>query len=131
MILIMILSGFLSSMYIWADKLSDVRIAYNDIYMVGLMTSWMILFMAFLQKDLIILLVSLGFVILFLYYIRTQKHISKKQYYKGMIPHHSMAVLMSRRLLENDKTLSPAEILFVKNIISTQNAEIDQMKLLS
>jgi len=37
-----------------------------------------------------------------------------------MIPHHSMAVHMSKKLLEKENNISP----FVKNIIKTQEDEI-------
>jgi len=46
-----------------------------------------------------------------------------------MIPHHSMAVLMSKRLLNNDNTLTDSEKKYVKNIIETQEKEIEWMKL--
>lgn len=128
MIIIMIISGILSSMYVWSDKLSDVRFSINDIYMIGLMTAWMCLFMALLHKDMNIVLISGIIVLTFYYCIRNQIFISKQQYYTGMIPHHSMALLMSKRLLENDKTLMKDEKEFVKNIISSQTKEIEWMK---
>jgi uncharacterized protein (DUF305 family) len=37
-----------------------------------------------------------------------------------MIPHHSMAIHMSKKLLEKKNTISP----FVENIIKTQEEEI-------
>ena len=50
MILISLISGALSAMWIWADKFSDIRLSVNDAYMVSLMTSLMILFMAILDR---------------------------------------------------------------------------------
>jgi len=41
-----------------------------------------------------------------------------------MIPHHSMAVHMSKKLLEKENNISP----FVKNIIETQEDEIFFLK---
>jgi hypothetical protein len=48
-IIIMILSGLLSSMSFWADKLSDARLSINDLYMILLMTAWMVFFMSMLH----------------------------------------------------------------------------------
>jgi len=129
MIYICILSGLLSSMYIWADKLSDIRISINDLYMIFLMTSWMIFFMAYIEKNYYILLLSLIAVIVIFILIRNQVIINKRQYYTGMIPHHSMAIMQSKKLLDNDNTLSESERNFVKNIIKRQENEIEWMKL--
>jgi uncharacterized protein (DUF305 family) len=41
-----------------------------------------------------------------------------------MIPHHSMAVHMSKKLLEKENNISQ----FVKNIIKTQENEISILK---
>jgi uncharacterized protein (DUF305 family) len=41
-----------------------------------------------------------------------------------MIPHHSMAVHMSKRLLEKDNNIQD----FLQNIVSNQSQEIDFMK---
>jgi hypothetical protein len=128
MILISLLSGALSAMYIWADKVSDVRFSLNDAYMVSLMTSFMIFFMAFLDRHFLWLSLSFLGIVASLWLIRTQHYVSKKHYFRGMIPHHSMAVLMSKRLLVNDPTLTPKEKEFVEQIITTQNQEIIWMK---
>lgn len=129
MILIMIISGLLSSMYIWADKLSDIRISINDTYMIFLMTAWMCFFMAATHKDLCVLAISAAAIAAIIYAIRNQLFISPDQYFKGMIPHHSMAILTSKRLLQNDTGLTDDERTFVKNIITTQEREIRWMKL--
>jgi uncharacterized protein (DUF305 family) len=41
-----------------------------------------------------------------------------------MIPHHSMAVHMSKKLLENNNNIQS----FLKNIIDTQENELDFLK---
>jgi uncharacterized protein (DUF305 family) len=51
--------------------------------------------------------------------------VSNKQYILGMIPHHSMAILMSKQLLQNQPPLLKE---FVSNIITTQEREIEYMK---
>lgn len=129
MIVIMLISGVLSGMWVWADKPSDIRLSLNDVYMVLLMTALMIFFMALLDKQYVWLTGSALVALAILWLIRTQTFIDKRQYFKGMIPHHSMAVHTSKRLLENDSTLSGAEAQFVNNIIQTQNQEIQWMKI--
>ncbi len=127
MILVMILSGGFSSMWVWADKSSHIRLSLNDMYMISLMSGFMILFMSLLDKQYIWSLGSVLVIFITLYLIRTQTFISKKQYFQGMIPHHSMAIHMSKRLLKNKVNLSTAEKQFVNNIINTQAQEIEWM----
>ena len=128
MIVIMIISGLLSAMYIWAYQISDIRLTMNDVYMIFLMTGWMLFFMTFMNGDYLLSGMSFLFVVIIFISIRKQLFITKRQYFRGMIPHHSMAVLMSERLLENDQSLSRSERAFVQNIIKTQRDEIDWMK---
>lgn len=124
---IMILSGFLSTMNTWVDNFDDIRFSVNDLYMTLLMTGWMFFFMGLWYKEKTILLIGSLLVLINLWCIRTQFMVTTNQYVMGMIPHHSMAVLMSKKLLENESTSLDA---FVKNIISTQEKEIDFMKQL-
>ena len=132
MMIIMFIAGLLSSMNVWVDKLSDIRFHLNDVYMSLLMCSWCLIFIGIYYIDLNILLIGIILTSLMIYCIRNQLFIDESQYIKGMIPHHSMAVLMSKELLKkalnreiylnNDiKSLS-------KNIITNQNYEIDFMK---
>ena len=44
MFFIMILSGLLSTMNVWVDKLDDISFSINDAYMTLLMTGWMFFF---------------------------------------------------------------------------------------
>ncbi len=130
MFFIMVISGLLSTMNIWADKLEDVRFSINDIYMTLLMTGWMFLFMGIYYKDVAVLLVGGILVLVNLWCIRTQFMVTPKQYLEGMIPHHSMAVHMSRKLIDNQLTgASTALKTFASNIIKAQEEEIRAMKL--
>ena len=97
----MLLSGLFSSMYIWSYRFSDMRISINDLYMSILMTGWMFLLMGLYYKMYKYILPSLIVVIITIYLIRNQSFISPTQYIKGMIPHHSMAITMSQKLLDN------------------------------
>lgn len=125
MFFIMIISGLLSTMNVWVDKLTDIRFSLNDIYMTLLMTGWMFLFMGLWYIDKRIFIIGTALVLLNLWCIRTQFMVSSNQYRLGMIPHHSMAIHMSRKLLQNHPVNN---INFVKNIISTQEKEIEYMK---
>ena len=127
MFVIMILSGLLSTMNVWTDKWDDVRFSINDIYMTLLMTGWMFLFMGLYYGDAPILWIGLLLVVANIWCIRTQFMVTTEQYVLGMIPHHSMAVLMSKKLLEHP---NPQIKEFVSNIVTTQEKEIAYMKRL-
>ena len=124
MFCIMILSGLLSTMNVYADKLDDIRWSLNDIYMTTLMTGWMITFMSIYYKDVNPFIVGSCIVIFSFYAIRSQLFISQDQYLLGMIPHHSMAILMSKRLLDKKNSITP----FLNKIITTQTKEIEYMQ---
>lgn len=125
MFVIMLFSGIFSTMNVWADKLSDLRLSLNDLYMVLLMSGWMIVFMAIFYGDALPLIVGIVITLLAFICIRTQFMISEKQFVAGMIPHHSMAVHMSRRLLAK----GPSQLgEFAASIIDQQEKEIEFMK---
>ena len=139
MFIIMILSGLLTTMNIYADKLSDIRLSLNDLYMTLVMTGWMFAFMGIFYKNIKILACGILLVLFNIWAIRTQFMITQNQYLLGMIPHHSMAVHMSKKLLEkrNNKDIDNKDINiknnsikgFLENIVNTQNDEIEFMKL--
>jgi uncharacterized membrane protein YGL010W len=120
----MILSGLMSTMNVWVDKLDDVRFSINDAYMTLLMTGWMFLFMGLVYKDKKIFVIGLLLIIFNIWAIRTQFMITETQYKLGMIPHHSMAIHMSKKLLEKNNNITP----MLKNIIATQEREIQLFK---
>ena len=124
MFFIMILSGLLSTMNVWADNLDDIRFSINDVYMTLLMSGWMFLFMGLIYKEKSVFFIGLSLVVVNILCIRTQFLVSETQYKLGMIPHHSMAVHMSKKLLEKENNISQ----FVQNIIKTQENEIEFLK---
>ena len=63
---------------------------------------------------------------LFIYLYRNQVAIKDKEYLKGMIEHHSMAIFMSEEVLKNSDDYHIAKL--AKNIIQKQNDEIREMK---
>ena len=124
MFIIMILSGLLSTMNIWVDKVDDIRLSLNDAYMILLMCGWMFLFMGLFYQDKTIFIIGLLLVISNIWCIRTQFLVNESQYKLGMIPHHSMAIHISKKLLEKEHTITP----FLQNIITTQANEIIFLK---
>jgi len=127
MFFIMIISGLLTTMNVFVDKIDDIRLSINDIYMTMLMTGWMFLLMGFWYKEFLIFVIGLILIIINLIFIRTQFMVSTNQYITGMIPHHSMAVHMSKKLIENEEKSHIKD--FVNNIINTQEEEIKFMKM--
>ncbi len=127
MIVIMIISGFLSIMSFWAANLSDVRVSLNDVYMVSLMVSWMLLFMGI--YGMVYFIIGMIGVTITLYLIRNQSFITEGQYIRGMIPHHSMAIHMSQKLLLRKGVREETRQL-AREIIKTQEEEILQLKKL-
>ena len=124
MFFIMILSGLLSTMNVWADKYDDIRFSLNDVYMIMLMSGWMLLFMGVVYQELNVFLIGITIVSLNIYFIRTQFLITETQYKLGMIPHHSMAIHMSKKLLERENNIDS----FLHNIITQQEDEILYLK---
>ena len=124
MFFIMILSGLLSTRNVWVDKIDDIRFSINDVYMTLLMSGWMFLFTGLIYQQLDIFFIGLTTVIITIWCIRTQFLVTESQYKLGMIPHHSMAVHMSKKLLENENSITP----FLQNVIKTQENEIMVLK---
>jgi hypothetical protein len=124
MFLLMVVAGALSTMSVWTDKYSDIRYSLNDLYMILLMGGWMIFFMGLLASDRTPTAVGAVIVACAFYAIRTQLFVTQDQFIAGMIPHHSMAVHMCRKLLKKPNSLAP----FLQKIIATQEQEIEFMK---
>jgi hypothetical protein len=134
MMIIMFISGLLSSMNVWVDKFSDIRFHMNDIYMALLMCGWCLIFMGIYYINPYILLIGIIITMIILYFIRNQVFIGEEQYIQGMIPHHSMAILMSKQLIKklynNSINLTPEINELSNNIIKTQEDEISYMKFI-
>ncbi len=133
MIIIMFISGLLSSMNIWVDKISDIYFHLNDVYMALLMCGWSLIIMGIYYIHGTIFTIGIIMTIIIIYCIRNQLFIDEKQYLKGMIPHHSMAVLMSKQLLDksyNDNNINiPKQVQkLVNHITNSQENEINLMK---
>jgi hypothetical protein len=126
MFLIMMVAGALSTMNLAVDSWTDIRWSLNDLYMILTMAGWMLVFMASLNQDWWIMGISLILVAASIWAIRVQLLISTDQFVLGMIPHHSMAVHMSRQLV-NSTSPGPLKE-FANQIIKNQENEIAFMK---
>jgi hypothetical protein len=120
----MFMSGILSTMNVWVDKYQDIRLSVNDVYMTLLMTGWMFFFMGIFYMDKPIILFGLTLLLFMFWCIRTQFLVNQSQYIMGMIPHHSMALHMSKKLLTTTPGIEP----FLINLIHTQEKEIEYLK---
>ena len=128
MFIISFLSGLLSTMNIWVDKISDVKLSLNDIYMSLLMTGWMFLFEGLYHLNKINMVFGAILVLLSFISIRKQLFIDQRQYMLGMIPHHSMAILMSQKLKKKGIVEDNDVNNLLNNIINSQKSEISFMK---
>ena len=120
----MLLSGALSTMNIWADSVDDIYFSLNDVYMIFLMTGWMFLFMGIYYRDSKVGLFGFLLTTLSFLAIRSQAFVTENQFLRGMIPHHSMAIFMSKKLQEKQNKIPE----FLDGIIKTQEDEISFMK---
>ena len=124
MVICMFFAGYASTMNNWIDNWSDFHFSLNDFYMVGLMTGWMFFFIGLFTLQIGKCVFGLIAVIVFFILIRTQAFITEIQYLKGMIPHHSMVILMSKRLEKKPNSIQH----LLDQIVQTQRKEIIIMK---
>lgn len=127
MVAIMFASSMLSTMNVWADKVTDVRLSLNDVYMATLMTGWMVLLTGCASLDVRDVGIGSVLVAASVWCIRKQVGVNVSQYYRGMIPHHSMAVFVSKRALRNPG-LSPVDKAFLTGVVAGQREEIAFMR---
>jgi len=113
---------------IMVNNVNDITNSLGKIYMSIIMGLYMILvevmmhdhnYDVFSTKYYAIL----GFLlIVFILLYRTQKFINDKQYLKGMIEHHSMAILTSNKILEKTDNYNVAKL--AREILQKQQDEI-------
>lgn len=134
-LLLMLVLSFVSMyvlMYAMVNSFANVYMSVNQVYMAGLMAAPMgaieIALMSAMYRDKrlngIIMVGSVVALLVFWTLIRQQTMVSDTQFLRSMIPHHSGAILMCE-----EATISDAEIkALCKEIVRSQQAEIDQMK---
>lgn len=134
-LILMAILSFISMyilMYSMVDKFSNVIPNANQFYMAGLMSSPMIIIelimmrSMYMNKKLNTLIFSISSILLILFFIciRQQTAVADKQFQKSMIPHHAAAILMAKQASISDPEIKE----LCRTIISSQQAEIDQMK---
>ena len=119
-------------MYSMVDVLPNVIPNVNQFYMAGLMTMPMIIIelivmrMMYKNRKLNIVIVATSglALILFFLFIRLQTAVGDRQFLKSMIPHHAAALLMAKEADITDPEIQE----LCRQIITSQQAEIDQMK---
>ena len=134
-LLLMLALSFVSMyvlMYAMVSSFANVYMNINQVYMAGLMAAPMgaieLALMSAMYRDtrlnrLVIAGSGIALVV-FWTLIRQQTMVSDTQFLRSMIPHHSGAILMCE-----EATISDAEIkALCKEIVRSQQAEIDQMK---
>ena len=119
-------------MYAMVDRFANVFPNFNQIYMAGLMASPMVIIELLLMRGMYprknwnVLIITASVVALMIFWlgIRQQVAITDKQFLKSMIPHHAGAILMREKASIRDPEIKE----LCKEIISSQQREIDQMK---
>ena len=119
-------------MYAMVNDFSNVFNSFNQVYMAALMSASMVLIEIplmwgmYKSKKLNSIILAVGLVVLAGSFmaIRRQVAISDRQFLRSMIPHHAGAILMC-----NEASIQDQEIKnLCRNILTSQQAEIDQMK---
>lgn len=136
LLLMMVLSfvTMYALMYAMVDQWANVYHNVNQFYMAGLMAAPMLLIELWLmssmypdrRRNLILAALTLAFMLLCWWGIRTQAAVTDRQFIRSMIPHHAGAVLMC----EDSRLKDPALVTLCQNIIASQKQEIAQMKQL-
>jgi uncharacterized protein (DUF305 family) len=134
-LLIMAVLSFIAMyilMYAMVNVIGNVFNNINQVYMAGLMTAPMVVFEVILMSKMytnkrlnaLIIAGSLVLGLLFFLAIRQQAAINDQQFLRSMIPHHAGAILMCEHASISDPEIKQ----LCQTIISSQQAEIDQMK---
>jgi uncharacterized protein (DUF305 family) len=119
-------------MYGMVNTLANVYMNINQFYMAGLMAAPMALIELALmgamyhnrRRNLVVALGSLVALAVFWVLLRQQTAVSDTQFLRSMIPHHASAILMCEQAPIQDSEIKA----LCRNIISSQQSEIDQMK---
>ena len=119
-------------MYAMVNQFSNVVPNLNNFYMAGLMTAPMLIIEGLMMRSMyenkkilnFIMGASVVILLACFFFIRQQTLISDKEFLKSMIPHHAGAILMCEKTNLQDPEIKE----LCKNIISSQQKEIDWMK---
>jgi hypothetical protein len=133
--LLMMTTSFLimyGVMFLNVDKPEHVYISTTRVYMTLLMVAPMaVVMLGFMWKmyenikvNVIILVISAVIFVAAFFLLRSQSLIGDVQYLKGMIPHHSSAILNSEEATLRDPEVKQ----LAEEIIKAQEEEIAKMK---
>jgi uncharacterized protein (DUF305 family) len=119
-------------MYAMVNAAENVYLNLNQFYMAGLMAAPMALIELAVMSamyhhrrlNVTIAAIAMVVVVAFFLFIRRQTAIGDRQFLRSMIPHHAGAILMCQQASIRDSQIKE----LCQNIISSQQAEIDQMK---
>ena len=119
-------------MFLNVDEASHIYLSFNRLYMSVLMVSSMAFVMIVLMGKMypskkintMISVISIVVFIAALAFLRNQTFVGDIQYMKGMIPHHSSAIMTSK----NANIKDPEVKKLSEEIIKSQEQEITQMK---
>lgn len=123
---------FFNSMNVLSNNIKDIYISYTLLYSSLYMAStmlWAHEIVHYLHSKMInyiVFFIGLFMSFFFSFVMRQQLYVDEKQWMKRMISHHSTAVTTTKKLIQ--KNISPEVFNFAKNIIITQENEIDNMK---
>jgi hypothetical protein len=134
-LLLMMVLSFIAMymlMYGMVNTFANVYMNVNQFYMAGLMAAPMglieLALMGAMYRDRKLnTIVAVGSVValaVFWVLLRQQVAVSDTQFLRSMIPHHAGAILMCEQAPIQDSEIKA----LCKNIVSGQQAEIDQMK---
>lgn len=134
-LLIMAVLSFIAMyifMYAMVDRFENVYPNLNQAYMAALMAAPMVMIELAVMRsmyknrvaNIAILAASVLLLVVAWFFIRQQTFIGNSEFIKSMIPHHAGAILMCEQASIQDDELKK----LCKEITSSQQAEIDQMK---
>ena len=118
-------------MFLNVDQADHIYLSMTRFYMTLMMTAAMALLMLAMMRmmyknrklNVIIMLSSIAVFVLSIVGVRTQTFVGDVQYMKGMIPHHSIAIMTSK----NANIKDPEVRKLADGIIAAQEKEIAEM----
>ena len=121
-------------MYSMVNAYADVYNNVNQFYMAGLMAAPMVTIELLVMSAMYgnkrlnaaLMAISVLAAVVFFFGIRRQGAVSNEQFLRSMIPHHSAAILMCQEAQITSREIKE----LCGGIVSSQQAEIDQMKAL-
>lgn len=121
-------------MYTMIATVDHLRLNVNNVYMTLMMVAPMTIVMLvgmrsmFPSKRMNLLIGAIAAFVFLASFgaMRTQAAVGDEQFLKSMIPHHSGAILMCKEASLRDRQI----IELCKNIVQSQQAEIEQMQAL-